>query len=169
MGYRDTEKVSETLKTSERIRSFAMRLWHKKLIPYLPKSQLLSQWKECCGIARNIAIKGSPNHILVNRIMDYPLDHFILYSMIVADEMQQRDINVHVDKFVGWIAATDWVPSTIAMESYNELFEGWHNDTYLRQCLYNLEEKFCAGGIPEPQWRILYNIFHEFTPLCEHK
>lgn len=30
-----------------------MRLWHYKLIPVLPKAQLISQWREC------IAIKGN--------------------------------------------------------------------------------------------------------------
>lgn len=25
-----------------------MRLWHKDLIPYLPRQQLLGQWRECC-------------------------------------------------------------------------------------------------------------------------
>ena len=27
-----------------------MRLWHYKLIPYLPKKQLVSQWRECIAI-----------------------------------------------------------------------------------------------------------------------
>ena len=41
-----------------------MRLWHKDLIPYLPKQQLISQWRECCCIAKNIADNGTPNHLL---------------------------------------------------------------------------------------------------------
>ena len=48
-----------------------MRLWCKDLIPYLPKLQLLSQWRECCAICSNIANKGTSNHILVNKIMNY--------------------------------------------------------------------------------------------------
>lgn len=53
-----------------------MRLWHKDLIQILPKNQLLSQWRECCCIAKNIAI----NHILVNKIMDYGIAHFYSYT-----------------------------------------------------------------------------------------
>ena len=49
-----------------------MRLWHKDLIDVLPNGQLLGQWRECCAIARNIKAKGTPNHLLVNKIMDYP-------------------------------------------------------------------------------------------------
>ena len=51
-----------------------MRLWHKDLIPVLPRQQLLSQWRECCCIARNIVENGTPNHILVNKILDYPIN-----------------------------------------------------------------------------------------------
>jgi uncharacterized protein (TIGR02328 family) len=27
-----------------------MRLWHYKLIPYLPRQQLLGQHRECCAL-----------------------------------------------------------------------------------------------------------------------
>ena len=47
-----------------------MRLWHKDLIPVLPRQQLIGQWRECCLIAKQISEKGTPNHILVNKIMD---------------------------------------------------------------------------------------------------
>ena len=32
-----------------------------------------------------------------------------------------------------------------------ELFPGWHNDRYLAQCYYNLEEKYDCGGVA-PEW-----------------
>ena len=48
-----------------------MRLWHKDLIAFLPRKQLLGQWRECCAIARNIAVNGTPNHVLVNKVLDY--------------------------------------------------------------------------------------------------
>ena len=32
-----------------------------------------------------------------------------------------------------------------------ELYPGWHNDRYLAQCYYNLEEKYDCGGIAE-EW-----------------
>ena len=31
-----------------------MRLWHKDLITALPQKQLVSQWRECCSIAKKI-------------------------------------------------------------------------------------------------------------------
>jgi len=45
-----------------------LRLWSYQLLPYLPRQQLLSQWRECCCIAKSITEKGTPNHILVNKI-----------------------------------------------------------------------------------------------------
>lgn len=64
-----------------------MRLWHYRLLPYLPRLQLVSQWRECCCIAKSITEKGTPNHILVNKIMDYPIDHFVEYCYNVCIEL----------------------------------------------------------------------------------
>ena len=76
-----------------------MRLWHYKLIPALPRQQLLSQWRECCCIARNIAVNGTPNHLLVNKILNYPIQHFITYSYLVANEMYRRGYKVDKSRF----------------------------------------------------------------------
>ena len=67
-----------------------MRLWHKQLISVLPRQQLVAQWRECSSIVGNILTKGTPNHILVNKIMDYPIDHFITYAALVRGEMTNR-------------------------------------------------------------------------------
>lgn len=140
-----------------------MRCWHYKLLPYLPRLQLVSQWRECCCIAKSIAEKGTPNHILVNKIMDYSLNHFVAYTVRVIAEMQRRKYKVVSEKFWGWMAAADFVhPMYICADS---LYDGWHDDIYLRECLYNLEEKFRAGGIPAEEWQIIYNKFKDFTPL----
>ena len=65
-----------------------MRLWHKDLIPFLPRMQILGQWRECCLIAKSISENGTPNHILVNKIMDYPIEHFYRYTSDISDEIQ---------------------------------------------------------------------------------
>lgn len=71
-----------------------MRLWSKQLVPYLPDEQLLGQWRECCAIAGNIKTLGFPNHLLVNRIMDYHLSHFYKYCSLVSSEMYVRAFNI---------------------------------------------------------------------------
>ena len=43
-----------------------IRLWHIDLIPYLPKSQLIAQWREL-----NSIFKKQDKHILINYVYDY--------------------------------------------------------------------------------------------------
>ena len=37
----------------------------------------------------------------------------------------------------------------------NKIFKDWHNTRYLRQCLYNLQEKYDCGGIPKEEWDVI--------------
>ena len=124
-----------------------MRLWHKNLVPYLPRQQLISQWRECCCIARNIRKNGTPNHILVNKIVDYPTKHFIAYTFIVKKEMERRGYKCDESKFTRWFE--EWDKFTIDQKV---IFKGWHNKRYLRQCYFNLQEKYDNGGISQKEW-----------------
>lgn len=139
-----------------------MRCWHKDLIKLLPKQQLCGQWRECCLIAKQITENGNPNHILVNRIMDYPLNHFITYSKMIWKEMCHRKYKCSWEKFQNYI-----FPAAIREARYyvldevdkNLLFCNWHNETYLRQCLYNLEEKAICNGISYDEWKPIYDKY----------
>ena len=128
-----------------------MRLWHKDLIQILPKNQLLSQWRECCCIARNIAINGYPNHILVNKIMDYGIDHFYSYTKLVYLEMKRRGYKVDANCFKKWAGDSCFWWSGYCVDK-THIFAGWHNDRYLTQCYFNLQEKYDCGGISEEEW-----------------
>lgn len=136
-----------------------MRLWHKNLIEVLPNKQLLGQWRECCAIASDIANKGEVKHLLVRKIMDYPADHFIYYTRIVATEMEKRGYNYNPNCFVKHL-----IPEFNKNFSHEyddcimprgprithvpyDLFYDWHDDRYLKQCYYNLQEKFDCEGI----------------------
>lgn len=55
-----------------------MRLWHYEIIPYLPKSQLIAQWREL-----NSIFTKQDKHILINYIYNYPKDHLYTYSNLV--------------------------------------------------------------------------------------
>ena len=74
-----------------------MRVWHTSLIPVLPRQQLISQYRECCSIMKSIAEKGTPNHILVNKVMDYPLAHFAAYTSLILKEMKKRGYKTRAD------------------------------------------------------------------------
>lgn len=126
-----------------------MRLWHKDLIPVLPRQQLLGQWSECCLIAKNIVKNGTPNHILVNKIMNYPIEHFYRYAFNVYEEMIYRNYKVDDTKFSKWFNA-EW--SDYISVKNDKLFADWHNERYFRQCIFNLEEKYDCGGITKDEW-----------------
>ena len=133
-----------------------MRLWHKDLIKVLPRQQLLAQWRECCCIARNIAVNGSPNHILVNPIMDHTISDFIHYTMLVYREMVDRHIKCQWDRFIQHFPLYCFNGYWI----YNDLYNDWHNERYLTQCYYNLQEKFDRGGIPADEWERIENFYN---------
>lgn len=130
-----------------------MRLWHKALIPVLPRQQLLAQWRECCCIARHIAVNGTPHHILVNPILDYPMSHFYTYCNMVCIEMEARGYRNDFSKLEQWL--DEDVTETV---SFQELFEGWHTRRYFVQCFYNLQEKYDRGGITEEEWSKIHNM-----------
>lgn len=125
-----------------------MRLWHKNLISALPREQLVAQWRECSAIAGNIVTKGTPNHILVNRVLEYDFDHFITYAKMVRDEMTKRGYRT-MDSVWNKIVALkpDWKE-----KQFWELYFNWMDDEYETICYYNLMEKYRCGGIKEEDW-----------------
>ena len=126
-----------------------MRLWHKDLIQVLPRQQLLGQWRECCMIAKNISEHGTPNHLLVNKIMDYPISDFFHYGLLVEGEMIRRGYKCDFQRFAQHFDH----PSLISTNFDDRLlYPDWHNLRYLRQCFSNLQEKFDCGGIQVGEW-----------------
>lgn len=111
-----------------------MRLWHYELLPYLPKSQLLAQWREL-----NSIFAKEDKHVLINYIYEYPKEDLLLYTQLVLKELKKRAVNVRTyDKmqnyFSGIVQPPDYPP-----------YEHHHNDEYLTICYYNLYEKYIRG------------------------
>ena len=132
-----------------------MRLWHKDLIPYLPQKQLVAQWRELCCIAKNIAENGTPNHILVNQVLDYPIINIYKYVDLVREEMKRRGCNVSYESYSNCVenlrSGQKYFFNGIMVGNY--LFDAWMCDRYLIQCYYNLQEKFDCGGISVEEWK----------------
>lgn len=135
-----------------------MRLWHKDLIPFLPKKQLTGQWRECCLIAKNIKEKGTPNHILVNKVTLFPEEHFGRYCGKIYTAMlhsgcacRKQAVTRHLSDKA--LKAFD-NPLSV---SDDELFYTWHNDRYFWQCYYNLQEKYDCDGISVKDWLEIFN------------
>jgi len=131
-----------------------IRLWHKSLIHVLPREQLVAQWRELSSIAGSIQTKGTPNHILVNKVLVYDFDHFITYAKNVRDEMTRRGYRT-MDSVWNKIVALkpDWQEI-----DFDNLYFNWMNSEYLRICYYNLLEKYRCGGIREDDWKAIQEI-----------
>lgn len=131
-----------------------MRLWHYRLIPVLPKEMLVSQWRECIAIKRQWE-KGTLKHRLVSYVKDYHKDYFLDYVILIIDELEKRNIKYQkkyhneICQFVGWN------DNGILFELYYKE----HNDRYLKQCYYNLQEKADRGIITKEEWKKIEDLF----------
>ena len=116
-----------------------MRLWHWKLLPYLPKSQLIAQWREL----NSIYVKQD-KHILINYIYEYDRVHLLAYSLLVIDELQRRDIQIRsLDNFSKYFEHTKLLFAGVLATF--QPFPEHHTRRYELQCFANLQEKYDRG------------------------
>lgn len=142
-----------------------MRIWHKDLIPVLPNEQLLAQWGNCRTIISRIKKHGTPNHKLVNKVMDYPILHFVAYTNKVLKELGDRGYRINEKAYCDFVKSCNECmmsfnnTSHIVLSSDDKLFEGWHGKRYLKQCLFILQESYDCGGISDSEWlRVVSNF-----------
>lgn len=109
-----------------------MRLWHVDLLHYLPKSQLLAQWREL-----NSIFKKQDKHILINYIYKYRKEYLRYYSGMVISEFNNRGYKYNLDNYNKYF---EGVPKTKKPLCYDE-----HDSKYLTICYYNLYEKYLRG------------------------
>ena len=138
-----------------------MRLWHKDLIPYLPKQQLLGQWREL----NSIYVKEN-RHILINYVYEYDKNDLLIYSLRIIMQMHIRGYKVNFVNFCRYFGLEDKIEKFVyqfkqskeqfAFYSYAICVEnglGWigepflihHNEEYLKICCWNLYEKYLRG------------------------
>lgn len=131
-----------------------MRLWHKNLIPYLPKQQLLGQWREL-----NSIYTRQNKHILINFVYEHNPVMLYCYSGLVINEMNKRHYHINLDNFFEYFKDID----NCVTFAIDEIYPDKMNDRYLRQCYYNLEEKYDCGGIPEEEWERVIECKHFYN------
>ena len=111
-----------------------MRLWHYRLLPFLPKSQLIAQWREL-----NSIFKKQDKHILINYVYEYSKENLMWYTELVLAEMLHRRY-----KIKSTTNMCKYFEDTKLVEMGNP-FPRHHTDRYMLQCYYNLQEKFDRG------------------------
>ena len=115
-----------------------MRLWHTLLLPYLPKSQLLAQKRECDVIWKDIGRGVKTNHILINYVwkLDKPELEMSIYYAFLKKEFDKRGFKFNPSKYAKVMEYNS---------SLRNPFVCYHNNEYLKQCFYNLQEKYDRG------------------------
>lgn len=98
--------------------------------------------------------KGNTNHLLINRVMNYPkssLTRYFLYYDCEYDKRYKKRLDKYRQEF------TDFQKGSEKLISYNP-FPDWHNEDYFNICMWNLYEKYLGIGkscITNEEWEIL--------------
>ena len=67
-----------------------MRIWHYELLKYLPDAQFKGQLRELVAIMHDWRDKGKTNHLLINRVMEYPKNDLVRYFLEYEIEYHKR-------------------------------------------------------------------------------
>lgn len=138
-----------------------MRLWHTKLIKGLPQAHLVAQWRELSAIAGAIQKNGTPNHVLVNFVLDYDYNNFISYAYYLRQEMQNRNIRTMNSV---WEKIVALKPNYVLLP-IEEVYKEKMNDLYLKICYYNLFEKYLCGMFDEKEYIPIRDICYAALDL----
>lgn len=138
-----------------------MRLWHCELLPFLPDAQFKGQLRELVAIMHDWRDKGKTNHLLINRVMEYPKSELSNYALKYFSECIKRNISVK-DNIVKEFCEFGYGEPI----KNNGIFEDWHNKEYLRICMSNLLEKHRGIGksrITDEEWARLCEGYEQIT------
>jgi uncharacterized protein (TIGR02328 family) len=143
-----------------------MRLWHYKLLPYLPDAQFKGQLRELCAIKRDWECNGITNHLLINKVMEYPKSELAEYAFKYFKEYNKRYGKALKEKY--WeFAEFGFNRHNVFIDDEIRCFCGWHNTEYFRVCMANLYEKHHFGigksRITDEEWKRLIDGYKTIT------
>lgn len=156
-----------------------MRIWDYRLLPYLSELQFKGQLRELVAIMHDWKNKGTTNHLLINKVMQYDKKHLTSYFLIYNQEYIKR-YNKDIDRNLFWefldfanyeygkdfkldISSLD----IISIRLVKDIFPDWHTKEYLRSNMANLWEKHFMGvgksRISDEEWETLLRGYKEIT------
>lgn len=138
-----------------------MRIWSRNILPYLPKLQFLGQLRELVAIMRDWRDKGETNHLLINKVMEYPKVDLALYYSTYDLIFKNRFGVYPNEKYAKEFAQ-------FADESKPTYYQDWlETKDHLRVEMANLYEKhFHAKGksqITDVEWQTLLDGYKKIT------
>lgn len=115
----------------------------------LPSLQELSEWRELIAIKRKIDKCGSPQHRLVNAVLDYNIVDFKNYTRLVYDSMCEHGYSVNINLLNEIL---EWKCDLFNNERKPCDYDGWLDGLWLETSIYNLQEKAIVGIVPYDEW-----------------
>jgi len=106
-----------------------MRLWHHKLITFLPKKQLVSQWREYL-----VVIGSHYSSLLIKHVDGNPKSHLVAYGKLLISELKKNKVRLKpgpYQKYLDFIGDDNY-------EEVKNIFPNHDTDRHLIQCFYNL-------------------------------
>lgn len=138
-----------------------MRIWDYRLLPFLPELQFKGQCRELVAIMRGWRDSGTTNHLLINRVMDYPKSDLSSYFWLYMNEHAKR-YGTYNDELI-----KEFVEFADGGHFNARPFPGWHDNEYLKVCLANLYEKAHFGKgksqISQEEWRTVLKGYKNIT------
>lgn len=129
---------------------------------YFHVSNCYGQWREL-----NSIFKKQDKHILINFIYDYPKEHLLYYTDKLIREFDKRGYKINkIENYKQYFDDVDKVKYAYMLKESN-CFKEKMNNIYLRECLYNLEEKFIAGGTSKAEWQKIYDKYKDKFDLWD--
>lgn len=139
-----------------------MRIWDYRLLPYLPDAQFKGQLRELVAIMHDWRDKGKTNHLLVNKVMEYPKSELVKYFIVYEAQYHKR--------YGKWLTKQWKEFEAFNCEDLNNkkrYIDDWHNKEYLRVCMANLYEKHIFGigksRITDEEWARLCEGYYNIT------
>lgn len=141
-----------------------MRIWHIDLLKYLPKKQFDGQLRELVLIMRDWRDKGKTNHVLINKVMEYPKNDLVRY--FIYYEALYRERYGKFPNQIYWAEFKQFDDTPIEERSAG-CFDTWHTKDYLRSNMANLWEKHFMGvgesRITDAEWETLLVGYENIT------
>lgn len=134
---------------------------------YFHVNNYYGQWREL-----NSIFKRQDKHILINFVYDYPKEHLLCYTDKVIAEFDERGYKINkIENYRQYF-------KDITLEKYRKFLKAGREYTifakkmdnrYLRECLYNLEEKAICDGISKEEWQKIYEKYKDKFDLWDGK
>lgn len=118
-----------------------MRLWHQKLIKFLPNAQLRGQHNECCALRGN---GWGRKHSTVDYVFRHNPYDLYNYHVLVMNELRSRGVNIDplwYNAFYRGKTAKHWCVLRVISFKHDKPIYVEHDNKYFEECILNLKQK----------------------------